>query len=244
MRSNGLGGCLFSRRCWWRTKYTLGHLRYKTVPACVEEIIFVVAGHLQSTLLLLCCVIIHLVFLVIRRGSTCILVTSLAYGWHTFLTLWRNWWVTPGGITFLLLSFLFWRLLLRLRRFLGLLGKNMLLKFHLQLRRTRGSLRLKLLLELKKLLVDATGTLSTCLLGQSTPLRRGTLAWRERLLKRVRSGRHALRSYLLLFLILLHQKSLVQLFQLVYVIVVAHLHDLGALLKTILRGLCRWILLG
>ena len=213
----------------------------------MEEIIFVVARQLQSTLLLLRCVVIHLVFWVLRGGRTSLLVASLAYGGPTFLTEWRNWWVTSGGITLLLFSFLLWRLLLRLGWFLGLLGENVLLQFHLKLRGSRGGFGLlKLLLKLKKLLVDLTATgISICLLGrQSTPCSRGALACRKRRLKRVRSGRHTLRSYLLLFLILLHQKSLVQLLQLVYVIGIAHLHHLGAcllMLKTILRGL-RWIL--
>jgi hypothetical protein len=68
-------------------------------------------------------------------------------------------------------------MLLRLGGFLGLLGQNMLLKFHLKLRGSRGGFGLlKLLLELKKLLVDATSI--SGLLGR--PCGRGTLHGRER----------------------------------------------------------------
>lgn len=123
----------------------------------MEQIIFVEARQLQPTFLLLCCVVIHLILGVLGGGRTGFLVTSLPYGGCTLLTLGRYWrWVTPRGVTFLLLSFLFWWLFLRLGRLLGLLSHNVLLQFHLKLRGSRCNCfgLLKLLLKLKKLLVD------------------------------------------------------------------------------------------
>lgn len=92
----------------------------------------------------------------------------------------------------------------------------MLLQFHLKLRGSRGHGLglLELLLELEELLVDlaaVTGLFGDSLLG-------GALHSRKRRLKRVRRDTECL----LLFLALLQQKSLVQLFQLVNVVGLHH----------------------
>lgn len=92
----------------------------------------------------------------------------------------------------------------------------MLLQFHLKLRWSRGHGLglLELLLELKELLVDLAAV--TSLLGTSGW--GGALHSRIRRLKRVRRDTKCL----LLFLALLQQKSLVQLFQLVNVVALHH----------------------
>ena len=174
----------------------------------MELIIFVEARQLQPTFLLLGGVVIHLILGVLRGGRTSFLVTSLPYGGCALLTLGGYWrWVTPWGVTFLLLSFLFRWLLLWLRRLLSLLGHDVLLQFHLKLRGSRGNCfgLLQLLLQLKKLLVDLAALNS--LLGTS-----GGGGALDRKRGRNRVMRHAkCLLLLLLFLKLLLEKSLVQL---------------------------------
>ena len=190
----------------------------------MEQIIFVEARQLQPTFLLLCGVVIHLILGVLRGGRTGFLVTSLPYGGCTLLTLGGYWWwVTPRGVTFLLLSFLFWRLLLRLGRLLGLLGHDVLLKFYLKLRGSRSNCfgLLQLLLQLKKLLVDLAALNS--LFGTSGSGGALVLADRKRGWNRVMRHAKCLLLLLILFLVLLLEKPLVQLLQLVNVVTLHHL---------------------
>lgn len=177
----------------------------------MEQIIFVEARQLQPTFLLLSGVVIHLILGVLRRGSTGFLVTSLPNGGCTLLAKGGYWrWVTPWGVTFFLFSFLFGWLLLWLRRFLGLLGHDVLLQFHLKLRGSRAYCfgLLQLLLQLKKFLVDLAALNS--LLGISLWGGALVVAGRKRGLNRVRRHAKCL-LLLLLFLVLLLEKPLVQL---------------------------------
>ena len=94
----------------------------------------------------------------------------------------------------------------------------MLPKFDLQLRWSlNGSLRLKLLLELHQLLVDALVVLSV---GWNTPY----LGIRKRRKRRLLGLAYLGGSLLLLVVVLLHEQALVQLLQLAYVVAIAHLH--------------------